>query len=381
MRLVFLTINGDAWGGSEVLWVKTAKLALEEGHDVLVSMFDFEKLPEPIEELRRMGAEFYFRRKFYPALPERVRKKMRNKLLPEGKKTTYHDYILNYKADRVLFNLGGGDEIARDEHDLLLFVKQTNIKYSVFCHSISLVPDTDAKLNKHMRLSFEMAEKVFFTSKMQVEMLRHQLMYDLSNAVVSTHPVNIEKPGYIEFPETSVPHFALVGALTIRYKGQDIALKAFSGEAWKDRDFVVNVYGAGSDESFLKQLVNYYGLEDKVRFCGYGVKMEQVWKDNQIMLLPSRQDSGPITLFEAMCCGRPVVGTRMGAIPDYVENGVNGLVCEPHSYSSFADALEAAWQQKDKWEEWGKASWRMINERYDFHPEQTMLKHLTGELN
>src|SRR5690606_23313283 len=104
MRLAFVTINGSAWGGSEVLWVKTAKLALEQGHQVLVSMFDFEKLPEQILELKTLGAEFYFRRRFYPALPQRLQKRVRNKLAAPGAKVTYHDYLLSFKADRIFFS-------------------------------------------------------------------------------------------------------------------------------------------------------------------------------------------------------------------------------------------------------------------------------------
>ena len=65
MRLAFVTINGVAWGGSEVLWVKTAKLALEKGHDVLVSMFDFDELPEPIQELNGHSHVIAASRYFY----------------------------------------------------------------------------------------------------------------------------------------------------------------------------------------------------------------------------------------------------------------------------------------------------------------------------
>ncbi|MCB0696725.1 MAG: glycosyltransferase family 4 protein [Chitinophagaceae bacterium] len=379
MRLAFLTINSDAWGGSEVLWVKTARLALQQGHSVLVSMFDFEELPEPIQELKHLGAEFYFRRRYYPALPERLKKKVKNRLSAGKQLKTYHDYLIDYKADRIFFNLGGGDEIARDEQDMLVFVKQTNIPYFIFCHSLSIVPDTNERLNENLKISYRKAERVFFTSNMQVQMLRHQLADELANAQVVSHPVNIAEPQVLKSTQYAIVNFAIIGVLTIRHKGQDVALKALSGKEWKDRSFVLNIYGKGQDEGYLKKLIAYYGLEDKVRFRGYEKSMERIWEENHMLLIPSRQDSGPITLFEAMCCGRPAVGTRMGAIPDYLETGVNGVLCEPFSYQSFADALESAWQQKDKWEEWGQASLRMIQERYDFHPEQTMLNYIISE--
>lgn len=377
MRLAFVTINGVSWGGSEVLWVKTAKLALEQGHDVLVSMFDFDELPEPIQELKQLGATFHFRRKFYPALGTRLKKKIQHKFASPQSQMTYHDYLLDYKADRIFFSLAGGDEIARDESDLMLFVKKSNIKYYIFCHSISTVPDTNARLNNNMRLSFQKADKVFFTSKMQVEMLEHQLMSQISNATVMAHPLNVSEAKYVTPTTGGAVRFALIGSLIVRHKGQDIALKALSGEEWKERDFILNIYGNGPDETYLKGLITFYGLDEKVFFCGYEKNAEKIWQQNDMLLVPSRQDSGPITVFEAMSCGRPVVGSRMGAMPDYIVDDVNGVVCEPFSYNSFKNALEKAWQQKDSWVAWGKASLEIIKKNYDFHSEQTLLNLIT----
>ncbi len=356
-----------------MLWVKTAKHALENGHQVLVSMFGFDKLPEPILELKKLGAEFHFRRKVYPDFSTRLKKKVRNKLASANKKTTYHDYLLKFKADRIFFSLAGGDEIARDEGDLMLFIKQHDIKYYIFCHSISTVPDTNERLNRNMKLSFEKAENVFFTSRMQVDMLEHQLMSSMSNAKVMAHPVNITTPENIVQPDGKTVNFAIVGSFTLRHKGQDVALKVLSGEQWKGRDFKLNIYGNGAEGAYLKDMVVYYGLEDKVAFHAFEADPVNIWKSNAMLLIPTRQDSGPITMFEAMCCGRPVVGTRMGAIPDYVTDNVNGIVCEPFSYKSFEMALETAWNNKERWEEWGQASLRTIKERYDFNPERTLL--------
>lgn len=359
-----------------MLWAKTAKLALEQGHEVLISMFETETLPPKIQELKDKGAKFVFRRRYYPGLKQRLEKKLKNKLSAEGNKKTYHDYINDFGADRVFFSLGAGDEIARDTDDLMVFVKQTNIPYFVFCHNVSTVPENNEELNENLRISFDKADKVFFTSSHQKEMYEHQMMSTIDNGIVASHPLNINEVGFVEMEETGSFNMAMVGSLVVRRKGQDMVLKVLSGEKWKSRNFVLNIYGKGEDEGLLKRYVGYYGLEDKVHFKGYVNNTQDVWKHNHIHIIPTRQDSGPITLFEAMCCGRAIVGTRMGSMPEYISEGENGFLCEPGSYDSLAEAMEHAWAKRNDWLQMGQKSLQIVKDNYDFEPEKTMLNYL-----
>jgi glycogen synthase len=57
------------------------------------------------------------------------------------------------------------------------------------------------------------------------------------------------------------------------------------------------------------------------------------------LVLPSRSEGMGRVLVEAFCRGRPVVGARVGGIPDLVEDGQNGLLVEPGDTQALADAL------------------------------------------
>lgn len=60
-----------------------------------------------------------------------------------------------------------------------------------------------------------------------------------------------------------------------------------------------------------------------------------------IMLAPSvAADTSPQAVLEALAAGRPVIGSRMGGIPDFVEDGVNGLLVPPGDVGLLADAIE-----------------------------------------
>jgi glycosyltransferase involved in cell wall biosynthesis len=58
-----------------------------------------------------------------------------------------------------------------------------------------------------------------------------------------------------------------------------------------------------------------------------------------VLVLPSRSEGMGRVVVEAFCRGRGVVGSRVGGIPDLVEDGVNGLLVEPGDVDALAEAL------------------------------------------
>ena len=59
-----------------------------------------------------------------------------------------------------------------------------------------------------------------------------------------------------------------------------------------------------------------------------------------IFVLASTGEAFGLVLAEAMACGVPVVGSRSGAIPEIVEEGITGLLATPRDEVSLADAIE-----------------------------------------
>lgn len=127
---------------------------------------------------------------------------------------------------------------------------------------------------------------------------------------------------------------AFVGFL-IRQKGVDLAVDALAGLPASTRLLVA---GNGPEEDPLKQRAAERGVADRVTFLGLVRETESIFHAGDIFICPSRwaEAAGFVNL-EAQACGLPVVASRIGGIPEYVQDGRTGLLFTPES----ADDLRA----------------------------------------
>ncbi len=365
------------WGGSEILWVAAAGEALNQGHEVLISVFDWSQQHSLINSLKNSGATMILRRKFYPSFRDRFKKKMLNFFLQVGNKSTYHDYFIQFESDQIFFNLAGGDEIATDA-DLMLFVRQTTTPYSIFIHSLSTERYFNDEIKNNFKFVLDKAEYIFFTSKMQIDLLEWQLGIVIDNAKVINHPIR-ELTNSCKVRHRKDLNLAIIGSLVTRWKGQDSVIRILSKENWCHLNWHLNIYGDGPDRNDLEQMIKTHRLSSKVTLLGHTDSINELFDENDLILIPSKQDSGPIVLFEAMFAGKPVVGSFMGAMPEYIVSGLNGVLADATDEISFEIAMWRAWQQREKWNEWGMKGRELIYQRYDLNAVQTLLHFISKE--
>ena len=82
------------------------------------------------------------------------------------------------------------------------------------------------------------------------------------------------------------------------------------------------------------------GLSGSLVGQEHGPQVRARLEQADLFVLPSFLEGQPIAIIEAMASGVPVVGTRIGAVPDLVRDGIDGRVVEPGDVTALADALE-----------------------------------------
>jgi len=99
------------------------------------------------------------------------------------------------------------------------------------------------------------------------------------------------------------------------------------------------VVGDGELRPSLERQAAALGLAGHLRFLGWRRDLDRLYADLDVAVLCSRNEGAPVSLIEAMAAGCPVVATRVGGVPDLVEDGVVGRLVPPDDPGALADAV------------------------------------------
>jgi glycosyltransferase involved in cell wall biosynthesis len=156
------------------------------------------------------------------------------------------------------------------------------------------------------------------------------------------------------------------GGRLIEGKGVDVLLRAFAAGAARD-DVRLRIGGDGPARPVLERLAAELGLTRIVEFTGWIVDMPSFWRACDVGAMPSDRfiESFGMSAVEAMACGRPIVVTDNGGLPELVVDGITGFVVPRGDASALADALAALTSDADKRREVGNAARARCEQRFN----------------
>jgi glycosyltransferase involved in cell wall biosynthesis len=161
------------------------------------------------------------------------------------------------------------------------------------------------------------------------------LIRPLGREPAAVFPAYVDLSAFLERPPAPLPDrpvVLFVGVLE-RYKGVDVLAEAWPRVLERNPEASLRVVGDGPLAATIEQL----GVRCDRSLSSFEVA--RAFDESSVLVLPSRSEGLPRIVIEAFCRGRAVVGTRVGGIPDIVEDGVSGLLVGPEDPAGLADAL------------------------------------------
>ena len=144
-----------------------------------------------------------------------------------------------------------------------------------------------------------------------------------------------------------------VGALDHGHKGQGTIIDAARIAASEAPELCFVLVGDGPDEARFRAAAA--GL-DNVVFAGYVTDVGAWLGAFDLFVFPSLHEGLGSTLLDAMSVGLPVVASRVGGIPDIVDDGVNGLLIEPERPRELLEAVRAVLDDRARYESMRQAN-------------------------
>lgn len=127
-------------------------------------------------------------------------------------------------------------------------------------------------------------------------------------------------------------------------KRPDLLIEALSILAERGRDVRLRIGGSGEQLDALRERFREFGVEDRIDLLG-DLEPEQVAEEMRrahLFLHASDHETYAVVCAEALCCGTPVVASRVGGIPEYLDPARGRTVPDP-SPVTWADTIEAYW--------------------------------------
>lgn len=145
-----------------------------------------------------------------------------------------------------------------------------------------------------------------------------------------------------------------VGAISPR-KGHLLLIKAFERLSVKNKKAYLTICGTLADRSYYHSMLSYLSTSscrDRVRIITNAPQsdLDNLYRSAKVFALHSQEESQGIVFTEAMAAGLPIIGTRVGGIPDVVEELQTGILLEYGDIKGFADAMELLLDSKEEWE-------------------------------
>jgi glycosyltransferase involved in cell wall biosynthesis len=143
------------------------------------------------------------------------------------------------------------------------------------------------------------------------------------------------------------------------------------------------VCGTGELLDSLKQITKELGVESRVNFLGNKTHEElpKILKASDIFIRPSITEGLGNAFLEAMATGLPTIGTLVGGIPDFLEDGVTGFACEVQDPQSIADTVEKIIKLSDEEKKEIHANaMKIIEEKYNWEYVVGRMRVLFGEV-
>jgi glycosyltransferase involved in cell wall biosynthesis len=179
-------------------------------------------------------------------------------------------------------------------------------------------------------------------------------------------PVSAEEKKRIRKKWGIRPRDPVIGMISKLWEGKGHAtlIQAFRDIKREMAQAKLVIVGEGYLQDELVALVDRLGLRDSVLFTGFQMDVFEIIATFDVAVLPSFFEGMGRVLLEAMAMEKPVVATRVGGIPDLVDDGVNGFLLSPGKTRELAQALLKVLRDKKLARKLGKEGRKKTTERF-----------------
>ena len=162
---------------------------------------------------------------------------------------------------------------------------------------------------------------------------------------------------------SDVPLVGIVGRI-FPIKNHRLFLGAAALVAAKEPGARFVVVGDGTLRADMEALARELDIGERTIFTGWRRDLPKVYADLDVLVVSSDNEGTPVSAIEAMASGCPVVATRVGGLPDLIEDAEVGHLVAPRDAEAMAGAILGLLGDGDRARRMGQSARRRVQDRY-----------------
>lgn len=201
---------------------------------------------------------------------------------------------------------------------------------------------------------------------------------------ITVIPFGVEVPGAVIDPPATPPiKLCYIKGHRPKY-GPDVLLRAMNIIRQEIPHIQLDLAGSGEFTEHLVKMVDRLKLRDHVKLPGF-IPNDRIYdfiRGHHIMVMPSIMDSESfgVAVLEASVCGRPVVASRVGGVPEVLVDGKTGYLVDRGDPEALARAIIKLARDANLRSEMGSAGYEFVKTNYSWEKSLDMMTDLYERL-
>jgi len=375
-------------GGSETAFFSQMNLFKNKGHDIIsFSMNDENNIPSPyskyfVKKIDYLGMKYNSKiiNAFKIIYSFEAKQKILE-LIKETKPNLAHLHIFQHQlSPSILWALKAENvPIIHTIHDLkIVCPNYLMLTKNKVCEKCLTGKFYNCAINKCSK------DSLLNSIVLSVEAYFHRWIrsYSLIDAYIcpsNFHKNMLKKGGVDEDKLFHIPNFIDTQEFTPVYEPNEDYITYFGRLSYekgvftllnavsKVRNVKLVIIGNGPIKDLLNEKIKELHLQKRVWLAGYktGRELYDIVKKSKFVVVPSEcYENAPYSILEAMALGKPVIGSRIGGIPELIQDGVNGYLFEHGNVDSLTETISMCYEDRELLKKMGIESRKIVETRF-----------------
>ena len=251
------------------------------------------------------------------------------------------------------------------------FLGKHPVVMSAWGDDILIIPYWSKLLWYFTKISLKRADKIYAVSKDIAEKITFNFGVPTNNVVVVPFGVDTElfQPAIIHKQESNGKTIVFSNRNFFEVYNIETLINAIPLVIEKNINAYFVIKGSGPLEESLKELVSTLNVDEYVAFVGWTEyhNMPEYLHNCDIYVSTAISDGTPVSVLEAMACGKACIVTDVGGVGEWIEDGVSGCLVPPQHPQILADKIMELAMDTVKRDALGKKAYGVVTERGDWY--------------